>query len=413
MTPSRLAQQILAEQDPLIDRADWSRLDLALPDAVDDACADLGRGPLAEHATLLNDPRWVGALADGKKKHARTYTLRRQGALVGLATFLVHPSAVRLALGDLTLLSFPVDRLNGLAAPLVDAVGDRQREISHLIGLFSRIKQDLRPNEVIFLESVVEGTAMFDLVAKSPTLIHGFHALRNGNLYRHRFATVTDSLEGYLKQLGARTRADLRANRKRFTAQVRQNYHTKCFRTQAEVPEFVAAATELSRKTYQYRLLGSGLREREALERRYLAASRHGWFRSYILYAAEKPIAFQVGFVYRGRFQAQEIGYDPEWARHHVGIFLHTEIIVDLARDNGTIKEFDFGNGDNLHKKRLSTISRVEGYFYLIPSHFRGRMMVRSKRVADRASAALGAVLGRLGIRKKTRDLVRRLVALK
>ncbi len=48
------------------------------------------------------------------------------------------------------------------------------------------------------------------------------------------------------------------------------------------------------------------------------------------------------------------------------------EIISDLAASSGAIREFDFGNGDSLHKERLSTGSRLEGYFYLIPSDFKG-----------------------------------------
>lgn len=391
----------------------WTGVDLTAPGAVDDVCAALECGPLADRATLFNDPRWVETLANRKDKSARIYALRGQNGLTGLATFLVHPSSLRLALGELTLLSRPVRRFNAFAAPLAHADGGREREISILTELLARMREDMDRDQVIFLESVTEGTALFDLVTRPAALAGQFHALQYGNLYRHRFATITDSFEGYLKQLGSRTRADLRTNRKRFIAHVQQNYRTRCFRTQADVPDFLADSTELSRKTYQYRLLGSGLRDRETLERCYLAAAARGWFRSYVLYANERPIAFQVGYVYRGRFHAYEIGYDPEWARHHVGIFLHTEIIADLAATNGAVKEFDFGNGDNLHKERLSTGYRLEGYFYLIPSHFRGSLMARSLRLTNRISAALGAFLGRFGIRKKTRDLLRKLGVMK
>ena len=158
---------------------------------------------------------------------------------------------------------------------------------------------------------------------------------------------------------------------------------------------------EVSSKTYQYLLLGSGLRTRESLEQGYRAAAELGWFRSYVLFPNDKPVAFQVGDVYRRRYHAQEIGYDPEWARHHVGIFLHTEIITDLAASGGAVTEFDFGNGDNLHKERLSTGERLEGYFYLMPSHFRGSVMAHSMRATHAFSEALGAALGKLGVRKR------------
>lgn len=396
----------------MTNHASWLNVDLAAPGAIEALCSDLARSPLAERVDLFHDPRWVTALANDRDKRARIYVRREQDRLVGLATFLVHPSAIRLALGELTIFSRRVHRLNAFAAPLAHGES-RQAEIASLAELLAHIRADLTRDEVIFLESVPEGTAMFELIGKATSLRGGFHALQNGKLYRHRFATITGSFEAYLSQLGARTRADLRTNRKRFIAHVRQKYVTRCFRSESEVSEFLAVAMELSSKTYQYRLLGSGLRDREALHHCYLAASCLGWFRSYVLYADEKAIAFQVGYVFHGRFHAQEIGYDPEWARHHVGIFLHSEIISDLAASNDAVSEFDFGNGDNLHKERLSTGSRLEGYFYLIPADVKGSLMVTCMRITNKVSGTVGDLLGRLGIRKKARDLLRKLGAMK
>jgi hypothetical protein len=278
--------------------------------------------------------------------------------------------------------------------------------MSMLADLFERIGRELGEDEVIYLEAVQHETPLFDLLdgAARPA---GFHAVQYGNFYRHRFAAIPGSYEAYLAQLGGRTRADLRTNRKRFVASVGQSYRTRRFCAPEEVPAFLPDAMDLSRKTYQYQLLGGGLRERATLEHRYLAAARLGWFRSYLLYVNDQPVAFQVGYVYRGRFLAAEIGYDPQWARHHVGIFLHTEIIADLAVDEA-ITEFDFDNDDGVHKERLSTRSTLEGYFYLIPARGMGGVMALSMRLTNRVSAALGTVLGRLGIRAKVRALLRK-----
>ncbi|MGH8265105.1 MAG: hypothetical protein ACRET4_16625, partial [Steroidobacteraceae bacterium] len=198
--------------------------------AIDDLCAALERGPLAGRVPLMGDPRWALGLVDGKDKSCRIYALRESERLTGLATFLIHPSSVQLALGEVTLLARPVRRLNALAPPVAVA-GDRQQEKNRLGALFALVRQELGRDEVIFLESVAEGTALFDLVAGPRTGIPGVHAVRNGNLYDHRYATVTDSFDAYLGQLGARTRADLRGNRKRFLAHVGQSYRTRCFRT--------------------------------------------------------------------------------------------------------------------------------------------------------------------------------------
>ncbi len=392
----------------MANHAGWQKIEPSSPGDLGEVCAALERSPLAERATLFNDPRWVEWLADQGNRSCRIYARREQGGLAGLATFLLHPSALPLALGEMTFYSRPVRRLNAFAAPLADGSGDHSQEIAMLTDLLGDMRADLEQDDVVFLESVVEGTAMFEVVGGAKRLDQGFNVLQNGCLYRHRLAAIPDSFDGYLKLLGSGTRKDLRTNRKRFVTHVKGNYRTRCFRSGAEVADFLASAMEVSRSTYQYRLLGSGLREREALERCYLGAARLGWFRSYVLYANEKPIAFQVGYVYHGRYHAHVVGYDPEWARHHVGIFLHTEIITDLAASNGEVTEFDFGNGDNLYKERLSTGSRLEGYFYLIPTGFKNNLMVGSMRATHKLSSVLGSVLDRLGVRRKMRDLLRR-----
>lgn len=393
----------------MANQTSWHKIELTSADRINQVCAALESGPLAGRATLLNDPRWIAWRADNEAKSGRVYARHEHGALAGLATFLMHPSALPLALGEVTFFSHPVRRLYGFAVPLADGGGDRDREIASLTELLASIRADLDNDEVVFLESVTEGTAMFELISGATRPVGGFHVFQNGSLYQHRYAVVPDSFENYLKHLGGRTRADLRTNRKRFIAHVERNYRTRCFRSNADVPEFLADAMEVSRSTHQYRLLGAGLREREALEPCYLGMASLGWFRSYVLYAKERPVAFQVGCVYRGRYYAQEIGYDPEWARHHVGIFLHTEIIADLAASNGEIREFDFGNGDTLHKQRLSTSSHLEGYFYLIPTGFKNYVMVNSMRATHQISSALGSIFGRFGMRRKARDLLRKL----
>jgi CelD/BcsL family acetyltransferase involved in cellulose biosynthesis len=387
----------------------WLKLDLSVAGALDQLGAALDRSALARQATLFHDPRWLAASADQPSRRLVVYAAWDGGELVGLSTFLMHASAVPLALGELTLYAHRVERLNALAAPIVDGRGERAREMVLFAGLLYRLREDLASRQVVFLESVIEGSALFDLLTGTAAPPKMFHAIQNGRLYAHRSAKIQASFDAYLEQLGSRSRADLRANRRRFMVGVGTAHRTRCFRTRGDVAEFVAHASEVSRKTYQYRLLSAGLRDQEALERCYGITAGLGWFRSYVLYVDDKPIAFQVGHIYAGRYYAQEIGYDPVWAPHHVGIFLHTEIIADLAALNGGVTEFDFGNGDNLHKQRLSTDSAREGYFYLIRADFSGSVLAHSMVAVAKVSSALGALLERFGLRKKTRDLLRRL----
>ena len=389
----------------------WSLAHTATREDIDQLSADLFRGPLAEQMSLLQDPRWLAALAGEPTKSVRAYVLRSGDAVVGYAGFLVHPSALRIAFGELTLLSMPVRHLRSFTAPVVAATDDTAGWQHTVAALLHRMRQDLAPDEVIFLESVIDDTALMDLFKQWEVKRHEFRILQNGKPYQHRSALIGDSFDGYLKQLGSRTRADLRSTRKKFIEHVNGNFRTRCFRAAHEVTDFVVDAVTISRKTYQYDLLGAGLRDREMLERLYRATADLGWFRSYILYANDEPLSFQVGHLYRGRYHAQEIGYVPEWARHHVGIFLHTEIVTDLAGAAEGAQWFDFGIGDTQHKQRLSTQSSAGSYYYLIPDTRRGSFAAASLHATNSVSAAVGATLERFGLRQKARQLLRKLGA--
>jgi CelD/BcsL family acetyltransferase involved in cellulose biosynthesis len=393
------------------DEPDWRLEPSASPAQIGALAADHARGPLAARLSMLQDPRWLAALADEPNKSVRAYGWRSRGEIVGFAGFLVHPSAVRLSMGELTLFSRPVRHLRSFTAPVVADASSPDDEMRALVALLRRMRSDLAADEVVFLESVLEGTALMALLKRWEAERHEFHVLQNGKLYQHRAALLGDSFDAYLKQLGSGTRADLRSTRRKFIAHVRGDYRTRCFRGPEEVPQFVRDAISISRKTYQYDLLGAGLRDQEPLERKYRMTAELGWFRSYILYVGDQPIAFQAGHLHGDRYHAQEIGYDPAWARQHVGIFLHTEIVTDLAASNTGARWFDFGIGDTGHKQRLSTTTTAGGYFYLIPDTWRGNVFTSSLRMTNAASAAIGNALERIGLRQKVRQALRKLGA--
>ena len=111
----------------MANRFPWQRIDLTTPGVADETYAALAASSLAAQATLVHDPRWLAALAGEEQKSGRMYTLRDDTGLTGLATFIVHPSRLPLALGELTFFSRAVQRLDGLAPPLVRAA-DPERE---------------------------------------------------------------------------------------------------------------------------------------------------------------------------------------------------------------------------------------------------------------------------------------------
>jgi CelD/BcsL family acetyltransferase involved in cellulose biosynthesis len=92
-----------------------------------------------------------------------------------------------------------------------------------------------------------------------------------------------------------------------------------------------------------------------ALDRRLATIGlEKGWFRAYMLYIEDEPVAFWTGFAYGGVFGWRGVtGYDPEYRRYGVGRFLLVCMIEDLARDPD-VEWFSLGPGTLPYKQSFA-----------------------------------------------------------
>ena len=360
-------------------------------------------------ATPYHDARWLAACALSPEISAKIAVCRIAGRAVGLLPILTYPARLNLQIGEFVLLSWPVTRLTLRNEPLVATTAEAPQEV--IRSLFAAVADSLTENAAVFLEAVPEASALTDMLQTHGAFAGRYQSLMFGKPYEHRAIALSGSYDGYLAHLSSRTRSDLKRTRRRFAEAVSGDYSVRCFRHVDDVPQFVDDAVALSSKTYQFTLLGAGLRNPEELASRYRTAAELGWLRCYVLYVGKRPVAFQVGLLHRGVFHAQEIGYDPEFAKLQVGIFLHTEILQDLCALQPAVETFDFGNDDNLHKQRLSTEHWTERYYYLFPQSLKGRLSCYSIRATNAVSSALGRLAGRAGFLRQLRGWIRKINA--
>ena len=361
---------------------------------------------------LDQDPRWLMTFVTGDDKQLARFILEQSGSIIASATFFVHPSALRIAISDWTLFSLPIRRYTSFAEIWFDQTVDSDKSL-YLLALFKQLRKELAVNEVIFLQSVISDSALSNVLAQQSSFNASYHILNYGEQYKHRYIDFSGDYNHYLSQLSSSTRSDLKRTQKRFVSAVNGQYKTICYQSPEEVSAFLDAAMIVSALTYQFQLLGAGLRDRNVLENRYLTTAKLGWFRSYILFVDQKPVAFQVGHLYQECYYAQEIGYDPDWAKLQVGIFLHTEITSNLLAIPDLVKRFDFGNDDNTHKQRLSNAEAIEKYVYLIPRHWQNDLFVFTMKTTNRLSASVGRLLNKYGLRKRVRQLLWKLGVMK
>jgi len=108
-----------------------------------------------------------------------------------------------------------------------------------------------------------------------------------------------------------------------------------------------------------------------------------GWLRLYILRLGGKPAACLYGFLYHRKFYFYQSGFDPDYARHSVGL-LTMGLAIRSAIEEGA-EEYDLLHGDGDYKRHWSSQSRELGRLEIYPPHARG-WICRSSAALEQAS---------------------------
>ncbi|MCH7814919.1 MAG: GNAT family N-acetyltransferase [Planctomycetes bacterium] len=266
----------------------------------------------------------------------------------------------------------------------------------------------------------------------------GFVRYQSTQATPHHRIRLTETFEAYLADMSPKTRSALRRKTRNLLGDVASE-HPKVqepgeIARQAQpftglvritgpddVPWLVEHLTELSRKTYQYNLLGLGVRDPEQLAGDALAAARRGELRCYVLLVAGTALAFMYGTqraaVIDGSSHGDvydyiDVGHDPAWSDRSPGTVLQYLVIQDLCGHHRPAL-FDFGPGDAVHKARFGNESYLERDLYLFCPTARAVWARNAHRVCTRTSSVLGSMLRGLGLKTRIRRLVRRVGSLR
>jgi hypothetical protein len=380
----------------------WSTVEALHSARQSERIADIDRllDSVGDHC-LDHEPRWLHTLAAEPGKRTLLWTCMQGDRLIAYAPMLVHPSSLSLEVMGKTLYQMRVERFSLTGAP-VFAPGVDQPALSQ--ALLAALARELGDGKVGFILGLPSASALYTAIA-APR--RDFHVLKSGPEYGRRVIELGNTYDAYLQELGSKTRKSLRYQE----TQLRKNtksFTVRGFAAVAEVPEFLHGAQQISQKTYQWHLLGQGVRDNEPMRKRLLDAASHGWFRSYVLYCDDVPAAFMLGYLYKGNYECVEIGYDPAWAKFSVGNILHLEVVRDLTSPAVGARFFDFMYGDSPNKARLTNRTWPERNYYLIPRTLRMTAWTNLARGFNATTEGVGKILDRYDLKTKLRRLVRR-----
>ena len=216
--------------------------------------------------------------------------------------------------------------------------------------------------------------------------------------YGHCYIDLRTSFEAYEGKFSSKTRATIKRKVRKYAEHCDGRIDWRTFATTEEIREFHRLAREVSRKTYQERLLDAGIPDNEQFLREMDGLAAAGQVRGYVLFDRGRPVSYLYCPVQDGTLLYAYLGYDPEYMQHSVGTVLQW-LAVQQMFEEGIFKFFDFTEGQSDHKRLFATHELRCANVIFLRKTLANTILLRSHWRMDRFSRWLGNSLQALGLK--------------
>jgi len=341
----------------------------------------------------------------GSKDAVKIYLLETECSR-GMAVILKRERPINFRIGELTLFSKHLVRYDLWRYPIINVLNGEHCDRSHQVeNFFDCLSRDVCENGAIGIEGIPLNGPFWAFLQSSTKIKKDYLLLQMSPSFKHQFIKMSMGYEQYWAAFGKSSRGTLNHCRNKLNRKFKVSLRS--FEKTSELDAFLDDAIKVSRKTYQWNLLGLGLRDRNDFYRRLHFAAGHDWFRSYILYCDETPVSFMLGYQYSGTYYGLEIGYDNDWRKWSVGSILKMEVLKDLFSRDDCPQLFDCSTGWSEHKARFSNCEEKEVNVLLLPRTLKNRVLYSGYISLEYCSSVLIECLNRLGVKKQVKKAFR------
>ena len=224
--------------------------------------------------------------------------------------------------------------------------------------------------------------------------------------FRRHYILMDGSFEDYLARFSGKTRSTLRRKAKKLAKANGGSLDVRAYASAEEVARFLDLALPLSEKTYQTRLLESGLPDSEDARTAMLEAAAEGQMRCFLLFLHGEPVAYLSLPVDGRTLVYAHLGYDPARATLSPGTVLQMEALRMLFAEQ-RFRFFDFTEGEGAHKALFGTHSIACCSFVLLRPTLANRLLLGARDGFDAGVARAKALAERSGSLASARRLLR------
>jgi CelD/BcsL family acetyltransferase involved in cellulose biosynthesis len=172
--------------------------------------------------------------------------------------------------------------------------------------------------------------------------------------YTRYYLDTAGGFDAWFAGLSGNARSQLRRKAKRIAAESGNLLDVRRYRTPDELLRFHDVARGISLRTYQERLLGSGLPDDPGFLAEMQARAGAGQVRAWLLHIAGEPAAYLYCPLDGDTLIYAHVGHDPAFNELSPGAVLQLEAMADLFADPA-IATFDFTEGEGQHKRQFAS----------------------------------------------------------
>lgn len=267
--------------------------------------------------------------------------------------------------------------------------------------LLEEISKHLADTKADFLlvEDLETTDTLFELVSEGS---HGLQTFHPVPVQTRHMIDLPATHEEYWAKFNSKTRGKIKRKSK-LLSDCRVERISKPF----QVPDFLVAAQQISRQTWQNDLLGLRILDDEFELQLFTFLATQNALRAYLLWDGDTPVSFVIGNQFNGVFNYEEVGYNREYAKQSPGQYLVISMLEDMY-EHERPAVFDFGGGHADYKRMFGTRVSESGNVWMLRPGLRSKMIMSYFNGRRAITQSVRQSLDKLGLLDRLRKITRR-----
>ena len=253
--------------------------------------------------------------------------------------------------------------------------------------------------DFLLIEDLETTDPLFELASEGSHDLQPFHPVP---VQARHMIDLPETHDKYWAKFNSKTRGKIKRKSK-LLSHCRVERISKPY----QIPDFLVAAQQISRQTWQNDLLGLRVQNDEFELQLFTFLATQNALRAYLLWDGDTPISFVIGNQFNGVFNYEEVGYNREYAKNSPGQYLVISMLQDMY-EHERPAVFDFGGGHADYKRMFGTRVSESGNVWLLRPGLRSKLIMGYFNGRRAMTQSVRRTLDKLGLLDRIRKITRR-----